>query len=95
MMKIKLFRFEVNNASCHLFEDDKKDCWANRLVKEEQEQLVSEEMIETIINDFIKDKKVIDIKINNIDVHYHNNGYDNRIQLVYTVIYGEKEISKQ
>ena len=52
-------------------------------------------MIETIINDFIKDKKVIDIKINNIDVHYHNNGYDNRIQLVYTVIYGEKEISKQ
>lgn len=90
MMKVKLFRFEVSNASSKLLESDSEKIWGNRWVKEEQEKIVTEEMIEDIINDFIYDKNVFDIKINNVDVKYHNNARGNTIHLLYTIIYEEK-----
>lgn len=43
--------------------------------------------IDKEINDFIEDKNVIDIKVNTIDIRYHNNGYSNTIGLVYTILY--------
>ena len=43
--------------------------------------------IEKIINDFIWGKDIIDIKVNAIDVNYHNNGRNNTIDLIYTILY--------
>lgn len=94
-MKIKVFRFEVNNASSECFEEDKykKDAHG-KLTSEptlwyftQQQKLFTEDKIEEIINDFIKDKKVIDIKVNDIEVKYHNNARGNTIHLVYTIMY--------
>ena len=82
-MKIKLFRFEVSNASSLALESD----W----YKNDKEKIVSEEMIEYIVNDFIYDKNVIDIKVNNVDVNYHNNARGNTIHLLYTIMYEEIE----
>lgn len=47
--------------------------------------------IDSKINNFIKDKKVIDIKTNTIDIRYHNNGYSNTVALVYTILYENLE----
>lgn len=44
-------------------------------------------LIETEINDFCKDKDIVDIKTSTIDYDYHNNGGCNGITLVYTVLY--------
>lgn len=82
-MKIKLFRFEVSNASSLALESD----W----YKNDKEKIVSEGMIENIVNDFIYDKNVIDIKVNNADVNYHNNARGNTIHLLYTIMYEEIE----
>lgn len=82
-MKVKIFRFNVSNATSYCFDDDKKDKW----YQEGQDRLVSEEKIEEILNDFIKDKSNVSITVTPIDVHYHNNARGNDIDLIYTVMY--------
>jgi len=51
---------------------------------------ISAERIEEIVNEFSLDKEIIDIRINNVDVNYHNNGYSNTIELWYTIMYKEE-----
>ena len=82
-MRIKVFRFKVSNWSSSAFEDDKK----NLNYKQAQSELVTEEQIEKTINGFIKDKKNVSITVTPVDVHYHNNGRGNDIDLIYTVMY--------
>lgn len=45
--------------------------------------------IEEEINDFLDlaTPEVIDIKINVVEVHTHNNGGDNTNKIIYTIIY--------
>lgn len=85
MLKVKVFRFRVSNAASSPLKDDEYDKWFIQSKKE----LVSEKSIEQTINKFIEDKDVVDIKINNIDVRYHNNARGNTIDLVYTIMYKE------
>ena len=83
MLKIKIFRFRVSNATSSPFSGDEKSEWFMKAKKE----IWSEKKIEKTINDFIADKDIVDIKINNVDVQYHNNGRGNTIDLVYTITY--------
>ena len=83
MSKVKVFRFEVSNSTSAALSDDLNSaCYKNN-----QKKLVSEEMIESIINEFIKDKNIESINTNNIDINYHNNGRGNTIHLIYTILY--------
>lgn len=85
-MKIKVFKFEVSNASSSPFgNDDCKQKW----FQEKQDKLIGPTQIESIINNFCCEKDIIDIKINNVDVEYHNNGRGNTIELWYTIMYKE------
>lgn len=80
---VKIFKFEVSNASSSPLSDDERKDW----FKKAQKKLVTAEHIEETINSFIKDKSVQDIKVNNVDEKYHNNGRANTVFLVYTIIY--------
>ena len=82
-MKIKVFKFEVCNASSRAFIDDKGKEWYRNC----QARLISPEQIEKIVNNFCADKTVMDIKIQSVDVEYHNNGRSNTIELWYTIMY--------
>ena len=83
--KVKIFRFEVSNASSSPCGDDLKTAY----YKELKERIASEEDIENIINDFIQNKHDVDIKVNTVDVHYHNNARGNIVHLIYTISYSE------
>lgn len=65
-------------------EDYKKDWFKERLA-----ELKSEKDIERIINEFLykEAKKVLEIKVNTVDVEYHNNARGNTVDLVYTILY--------
>ena len=83
MKKIKIFRFEVSNWSSEAFEDDlRKPAYLNS-----QKTIVTEEQMEAIINDFIKDKVVVSISTDTIRVQNHNNGRGNTVHLVYSILY--------
>lgn len=83
MAKVKIFKFRVSNASSSVSEEDVNSAW----YKKTKSLLQTEEEIESTINDFIKDKTLIDIKINTIEVNWHNNGRGNTVDLVYTIIF--------
>ena len=85
MLKVKVFRFRVSNAASGPLKGDEHEEW----FIQDKKELVSEKSIEETINKFIEDKDVVDIKINNIDVRYHNNARGNTIDLVYTIMYKE------
>ena len=82
-MKIKVFRFRVNNASSNSYPDDLQKEWYQKGIKE----IASEEMIEKTVNNFIEDKNVVSITVTSVDAHYHNNARGNTIDLIYTIMY--------
>ena len=85
MTKVKVFNFEVSNSAYGASEDDLKSAWC----KKNQKKLVSYKAIEDTLNEFLADKTLISMNVNNVDIHYHNNGRNNLIQLVYTIVYSE------
>lgn len=82
-MKVKVFEFEVCNAASKLCSEDEGTKWAEN----EKRKLFTPAMVSDVINDFINDKDVFDIKVNNVDVYYHNNCRGNTIHLFYTILY--------
>lgn len=84
-MKIKVFKFEVSNTSSSPCSDDYKQKW----FQEKKDRLYTPAQVEGIVNNFCKDKSIFDIKVNNVDVQYHNNARGNTIELWYTIIYKE------
>lgn len=82
-MKIKVFKFEVCNYSSHPCSGDEKTSWYH----EGLNSLADPDDIAYTLNRFCADKEIIDIKINAVDVHYHNNARDNTVELWYTVMY--------
>lgn len=70
-MKVKIFRFAASPFASEIGDPKVDD--------------LSDE--EDIINNFIKDKEVIDIRVNTIDVQYRSNTKCNTIHLVYTILY--------
>lgn len=85
--KIKTFRFTVSNAASMNLKQDQNDSNFQKLAKE----ITSQETIDNTINDFLADKLLVDVKINTIDVNYHNNARGNKIDVIYTVIYRESK----
>lgn len=82
---VKIFEFEISNASSAPLNGDMKEPWyAN-----ERRKIVSTDEMEEIINCFIEcaTKRIIDIKVNIYEVRYHNNGRGNTNHIVYTIIY--------
>lgn len=82
---VKVFEFEISNASSAPINGDMSEPWYAR----ERRKIVSTDEIEDTINNFIDcaTKKVIDIKVNIYEVRYHNNGRGNTNHIVYTIIY--------
>lgn len=82
-MKVKVFEFEVSNGASRLCDGDEGTNWAKKL----EAKLFSPAMVSDVINDFVKDKDVVDIKVNNVDVQYHDNCRGNTVRLWYTILY--------
>ena len=89
MNKIKVYEFEVSNASSSPCSEDYKEIWFGK----ELDKLSSTYEIEHTINDFLETNNyiLVDLKVNNVDINYHNNARGNTIKLVYTIIYKERE----
>ena len=89
MLKIKIFEFLVSNATSSPCIGDEKERW----YQEKIHYVCSPIYIERTLNDFLEANKyiLVDLKVNNVDVHYHNNARGNDIKLVYTMIYKESE----
>lgn len=85
MTKVKVFRFEVSNPSSCIFDKEKNESW----VEVQKKKIDDEAKIEFIINNFLEDKTLKDIRVNTVDVNYHNNARGNTIHLIYTIIYSE------
>ena len=83
MTKVKVFNFEVSNCAYGADKDDFKERW----YKINTPKLVSYDEVEETINNFLKDKNYIDMKVTTVDADYHNNGLANKVILVYTIIY--------
>lgn len=82
---IKVFKFQVSNWASSPSESDK----GTGRYFNARSRIMSENNIETIINNWIQENNVdvIDIKVNNVDIEYHNNGRGNFVELWYTIIY--------
>lgn len=80
---IKVFEFEVCNASSVALNEDKGTQGYRRL----QGLLKSPSDIEDDINEFLLGKRLISLHTNTVDMRYHNNGRSNTVKLVYTLVY--------
>ena len=89
-MKIKTFKFKIANAASHPFEEDKKQCW----YKERLTEIDLPACIDAVINDFIKDKKIISISTNTEIEHHHNNGRGNTVVALYTIVYNDMNTTR-
>lgn len=92
MIKIKVFRFEVSNASSSPCNQDVDTAW----YKKAQSRLATETDIEDTINEFLKTikyrgMKFVSLEVTPIPVNYHNNGRGNAIHLVYTILYKDNK----
>ena len=85
MVQIKVFEFEISNASSAPTTDDLSMSW----YRVAQKKIVTPEKIEEEINRFLEASgaEVIDIKTNVCEVRCHNNGRGNTNKIIYTIIY--------
>ena len=79
--KVKIFKFMLSDSG-----------YLQKNWRYSDPEVDSVSTIEKIINNFICGKEVVSISVNNVDVHYHNNGGSNKIELVYTIVYKEREV---
>lgn len=93
-MKIKVFKFEIVNWGTKYVGKSRMELEKEFFTIKDRDKLDDAirridkiEDIENIVNDFIKDKEIIDIKTDVIHTQYHNNGCPNTMHLIYTIIY--------
>lgn len=82
-MKIKTFDFLVSNYlgnESFILEGEYDFSYGNNIV-------YTQKMVDSKINDFCKDKKVIDIKVNNYTIHHHNNARCDSVIMRYTIMF--------
>lgn len=87
MIKVKILEYEVVNVAMDAKEVYKEQRW----YLEKKKRITDAATREKEINNFCKTHDVIDIKVNTIDAHYHNNGGDNTIRMSYTILYKADE----
>lgn len=84
-MRIQTFQFLVNSA--HGNEIHQNTIHDKGVTRYKEDGVKTPKQIDTEINKFIKDKKVIDIKVNHYTKFRHNNAGDDEIIAVYTIIW--------
>lgn len=89
MKKIATFKFEVSNAASLPTSSDIGTNWYCSARK----KLSTPQKIDDRINEFMSNLgcEIIDIRINTVEVNYHNNGRGNTVELWYTIIYEDDE----
>ena len=86
MTQVKVFKFRVTNYGYS------EDVSSYKYMDSRNKYPISSTTeIESLVNKFCEHHNVVDIKVIAVDVHYHNNGYDNTIELYYTIIYTKGE----
>ena len=80
-MNIKTFIFLTSNYG-YMASDSFNDRTKWRFI-----DIDSPNDIDNVINNFVINKNIIDIKINSIIVSNHNNGGSNKVQTTYTILY--------
>lgn len=86
-MRIQTFQFLVNSA--HGNEIIQNTIHDKDKTRYKADGVKTPKQIDTEINKFIKDKKVIDIKVNHYTKNRHNNAGDDEIIAVYTIIWND------
>lgn len=94
-MRVKTFEFLVSNwAYLEDISDSKyqdNTYKLNRVINHKK-QIKYASDIENTINDYLNNNNVelVDMKIDTIDINYHNNAGANTIKMIYTLIVKEK-----
>lgn len=84
MRRVKVFKFRISNAASSICKGDENERW----YKERKSELATQSEIENIVNSFLETINVlVDIKVNMVEVAYHNNARGNTVDMVYTIIY--------
>ena len=86
-MRIQTFQFLVNSS--HGNEIIQNTFHDEDVTRYKKDGVKTPKQIDNEINKFIKDKKVIDIKVNHYTPFRHNNAGDDEIIAVYTIIWDE------
>ena len=86
-MKIKTFIFDIY-SSC----TDNDMHMKKQNMHDEYEKLYKPERIDEEINNFIQNKKIIDIKTTELQKTLTENNGTNKISVLYTIIYDEHNL---
>lgn len=95
-MKIKTFEFIVSNWT-YLEDINDREYKDNEYKKQrvlmKKAEIQKAHDIERVINNYLNENNVelVDMKVNNIDINYHNNGGANTIKMIYTLIVKENK----
>lgn len=81
--KVKIFEFELSNYALDASNSDMKLA----SFRDAETRLVSTDAMEDMINYFLRDKVLVDINVVPATVRTHNNGRNNTVKLIYTVVY--------
>lgn len=84
MQKVKIFSFRAVDCSY-----DRNAPYGKSSFSEIQ---MNRAAIENVINDFIKDKKVVSITPSISTVRHHNNGGYDTENIIYTIVYEERDV---
>lgn len=85
---IKVFKFQVSNWASSPSDSDR----GTTRYRSALENVFTPQEVESRVNNWIDCNptyQVKDIRVNTVDVEYHNNGRGNTIELWYTIIYEE------
>ena len=88
-MKLRVFRFRINNRTCSEIEDDKKMAW----YRKESAELVSMENIEMIISNFLATHQIYDVQCIPVICRKNEDSYrDDDIDLIYNITYDDCDV---
>ncbi len=87
-MKIKTFQFCLSNYCGNNLHNNAKD-WEQKVKAEKNTPYSSEKQIDRKLNGWIEKNNAIvkDIKVVTYTVDRHNNGYDDTVIAIYTIMY--------
>lgn len=87
-MKIKNFQFCLSNYCGNNLHNNAKD-WEQKAKAEKNTPYSSEKQIDRKLNGWIEKNNAIvkDIKVTTYTVDRHNNGYDDTVIAIYTIMY--------
>ena len=87
-MKIKTFQFCLSNFCGNDLHNNSRD-WEQKAKANKTTPYSTEKQIEKKINSWLKKNNAIfkDIKVTTYTVDHHNNGYDDTVIAIYTIVY--------